>query len=91
MAALDDFASTMMAATASVSLTAATRLQASATNEAMRLLDDATLTVDALPAVADQSIVLLVQADYDGDPEKRPAYRRAAEQLIYSYRSLGIK
>ncbi|MCC7544277.1 MAG: phage gp6-like head-tail connector protein [Aquabacterium sp.] len=68
-----------------------TRLQASATNEAMRLLDDATLTVDALPAVADQSIVLLVQADYDGDPEKRPAYRRAAEQLIYSYRSLGIK
>lgn len=68
-----------------------TRLQASATNEAMRLLDDATLTVDTLPAVADQSIVLLVQADYDGDPEKRPAYRRAAEQLIYSYRSLGIK
>lgn len=68
-----------------------TRLQASATNEAMRLLDDATLTVDTLPAVADQSIVLLVQADYDGDPEKRPAYRRAAEQLIYSHRSLGIK
>ena len=68
-----------------------TRLQASATNEAMRMLDDSAMTVDALPAVADQAIVLLVQADYDGDPEKRPAYRRAAEQLIYSYRSLGIK
>lgn len=68
-----------------------TRLQASATNEAMRMLDDSTMTVGALPAVADQAIVLLVQADYDGDPEKRPAYRRAAEQLIYSYRSLGIK
>ena len=68
-----------------------TRLQASATNEAMRMLDDSAMTVGALPAVADQAIVLLVQADYDGDPEKRPAYRRAAEQLIYSYRSLGIK
>lgn len=68
-----------------------TRLQASATNEAMRMLDDSAMTVDALPAVADQAIVLLVQADYDGDPEKRPAYRRAAEQLIYSCRSLGIK
>lgn len=68
-----------------------TRLQASATNEAMRMLDDSAMTVGALPAVADQAIVLLVQADYEVDPEKRPAYRRAAEQLIYSYRSLGIK
>lgn len=67
-----------------------TRLMASATNETLRLLDDATLTAQTLPAVADQAIVLLVQADYDGDPEKRPAYRRAAEQLIYSYRTPGI-
>ena len=67
------------------------RLKSSATNEALRMLDDAQMTVDTLPAVADQAIVLLVQADFDGDPEKRPAYRRAAEQLIYSCRSLGIK
>lgn len=42
------------------------------------------------PDVAN-AIILLVQADYDGDPEKRPMLRSAAESLLMPYRvGLGI-
>ena len=66
------------------------RLILSATDETLRLLDTTGMTAETLPAVGNQAVVLLVQADYDGDPEKRPVYRRAAEQLIYNYRTPGI-
>lgn len=66
------------------------RLILSATDETLRLLDTAGMTDATLPPVGNQAVVLLVQADYDGDPEKRPVYRRAAEQLIYGYRTPGI-
>lgn len=32
-----------------------------------------------------QGIFLLVQADYDGNPEKRDAYRKAATALLRPY------
>jgi len=32
-----------------------------------------------------QGIFLLVQADYDGDPVKRDAYRKAATALLRPY------
>lgn len=36
-------------------------------------------------------IVLMAQADFDGDPEKRPAYRRAAQALWDPYRvDMGV-
>ena len=36
-------------------------------------------------------IVLMAQADFDGDPDKRPAYRRAAQALWDPYRvNLGV-
>lgn len=66
------------------------RLILSATDETLRLLDAAGMTAEDIPPVGNQAVVLLVQADYDGDPEKRPVYRRAAEQLIYNYRTPGI-
>lgn len=37
------------------------------------------------------AVVLLVQADYDGDPEKRASYRSAAETLLQPYRTgIGV-
>lgn len=66
------------------------RLILSATDETLRLLDTTGMTSETLPAVGNRAVVLLVQADYDGDPERRPVYRRSAEQLIYSYRTPGI-
>ncbi len=71
-----------------------TRLIGSALRECLAFLDDGTLP--AVPGVgADldipedvfQAVVLMVQADYDGNPEKRTAYRAAAEQLLWPYRS----
>jgi len=38
-----------------------------------------------------QGLVLMVQADYSADPEKRDAYRKAAETLWMPYRvSMGV-
>lgn len=42
-----------------------------------------------VPEDAFNGIVLIVQADYDGDPEKRATYRKAAESLWMPYR-LGM-
>jgi hypothetical protein len=34
-----------------------------------------------------QGVVLMVQADYEGDPEKREKYLRAAQSLWQPYRN----
>lgn len=34
----------------------------------------------------ENAIILLVQADYDGDPTKRAEYQRGAEALLRPYR-----
>ncbi len=71
-----------------------TRLIGSAVREALAFMDGGNLpAVPGSPADVDlpedvfQAVVLMVQADYDGNPEKRPAYRAAAEQLLWPYRS----
>ena len=70
------------------------RLIGSAMRECLAFIDDGTLP--AVPgAAADvdipedvfQAVVLMVSADYDASPEKRTAYRAAAEQLLWPYRS----
>ena len=68
-----------------------TRLIGSATREALAWMDDDRL-LDVPPAVETdlpedvlQGIFLLVQADYDGNPEKRDAYRKAATALLRPY------
>ena len=69
-----------------------TRLLGSATREALAYLDDGRLPDVPGPAVEMdipedvlQGIFLLVQADYDGNPEKRDAYRKAATALLRPY------
>ncbi len=71
-----------------------TRLIGSAMRECLAFMDNGTLP--AVPgAAADveipedvfQAVVLMVSADYDASPEKRTAYRAAAEQLLWPYRS----
>ena len=69
-----------------------TRLLGSATREALAWMDDDRLPdvpgpaadVD-IPEDALQAIFLLVQADYDGNPEKRDAFRKAATSLLRPY------
>ena len=71
-----------------------TRLIGSAMRECLAFLDDGTLP--AVPGAAVnvdihedvfQAVVLMVSADYDASPEKRTAYRAAAEQLLWPYKS----
>ena len=71
-----------------------TRLIGSAMRECLAFLDNGTLP--AVPgAAADvdipedvfQAVVLMVSADYDASTEKRTAYRAAAEQLLWPYKS----
>ena len=69
-----------------------TRLIGSATREALAWMDDDRLPDVPGPAVEMdipedvlQGIFLLVQADYDGDPVKRDAYRKAATALLRPY------
>ena len=71
-----------------------TRLIGSAVRECLTFLDNGSLP--AVPgAAADvdipedvfQAVVLMVSADYDASPEKRTAYRAAAEQLLWPYKS----
>lgn len=71
-----------------------TRLIGSALRECLAFLDDGTLPAVPgggadldIPEDVFQAVVLMVQADYDGNPEKRHAYRAAAEQLLWPYRS----
>ena len=71
-----------------------TRLIGSALRECLAFLDNGTLPAVPGPA-ADvdipedvfQAVVLMVAADYDASPEKRTAYRAAAEQLLWPYKS----
>ena len=69
-----------------------TRLLGSATREALAWMDDDRLPDVPGPAVETdipedvlQGIFLLVQADYDGNPEKRDAFRKAATSLLRPY------
>lgn len=70
------------------------RLIGSAVRECLAFMDNGTLPAVPGPA-ADvdipedvfQAVVLMVSADYDASPEKRPAYRAAAEQLLWPYKS----
>lgn len=71
-----------------------TRLIGSAMRECLAFIDDGTLpavpgaSVDVeIPEDVFQAVVLMVSADYDASPEKRTAYRAAAEQLLWPYRS----
>ena len=71
-----------------------TRLIGSAVRECLAFLDNGTLPavpgsaadVD-IPEDVFQAVVLMVSADYDASPEKRTAYRAAAEQLLWPYKS----
>lgn len=62
-----------------------TRLLASATREYVQFVG---ADPDALEVAVDaaQGIVLMVQADYEGDPTTRGESRRAAEALWMPYR-----
>lgn len=70
-----------------------TRKLASAVSECANFLnsdipqkDDSTVPADLV-----NGIVLIVQADYEGDPLKRDTIRKAAERLWYPYRlKVGI-
>ena len=71
-----------------------TRLIGSAVRECLTFLDNGTLPAVPGPAVdvdipedVFQAVVLMVSADYDASPEKRTAYRAAAEQLLWPYKS----
>lgn len=71
-----------------------TRLIGAAVRECLAFLDNGSLP--AVPgAAADvdipedvfQAVVLMVSAYYDASPEERTAYRAAAEQLLWPYKS----
>ena len=69
------------------------RLLNSAAYEAIAFLNislqsdqDALDALVILPSSAMNAVYLLVQADYDGDPEKRNSYRDAALNLLQPYR-----
>lgn len=72
------------------------RLISSATREYFKFIDDDDVTLPEteessepaafVPEDAFNGIVLMVQADYDGDPLKRSALRDCAEALWMPYR-----
>lgn len=71
-----------------------TRLIGSAMRECLAFLDNGTLPAEPgaaaaveVPEDVFQAAVLMVSADYDASPEKRTAYRAAAEQLLWPYKS----
>jgi len=52
---------------------------------------DSDATVEPIAEDAFQGLVLMVQADYSADPEKRESYRKAAETLWMPHRiSMGV-
>lgn len=65
-----------------------TRLLASAQAECLKFTNETTMPVgDDI----DTGVILMVQADYDGDPAKRNAFRDAALNLWMPYRvNLGV-
>lgn len=76
-----------------------TRLVGSAVREVLRVLDSADYPVPSpgdaaadvtVPEEVVQAVVILVKADYDADPKDRAAYRKAAIDMVTTYRSLGI-
>ena len=76
-----------------------TRLIGSAVREVLRVLDSAEYPVPApgdpaadvtVPEEVVQAVVILVKADYDADPKDRHAYRKAAIDMVTTYRNLGI-
>lgn len=76
-----------------------TRLIGSAVREVLRVLDSADYPVPApggaaadvtVPEEVVQAVVILVKADYDADPKDRAAYRKAAIDMVTTYRTLGI-
>lgn len=91
MPALDDVKAALRISDAD-SDTLLTRLIASATGEYVQFTGVDTTTpvdVDALPEDARNGIVLMVQADYDGDPALRDKYLDAARSLWQPYRVDG--
>lgn len=72
------------------------RLIDSACNECINFLNadangDAQSAISDYPTNVFNGVILMVQADYDGDPEKRNAYRDAAINLWQPYRTgVGI-
>lgn len=99
MAALDDVKKALRV-THSLDDDLLTRLISSATREYFAFADPDQLPVDPeiesssdspdgeafVPEDAFNGIVLMVQADYDGDPLQREALRKAAEALWQPYR-----
>ena len=76
-----------------------TRLIGSAVREVLRVLDSAEYPVPApgdpaadvtVPEEVVQAVVILTKADYDADPKDRAAYRKAAIDMVTTYRNLGI-
>jgi uncharacterized phage protein (predicted DNA packaging) len=55
-------------------------------NVTLESTQDALDIIDELPPAVFNGLILMVQADYDGDPEKREAYRNAALNLWQPYR-----
>ena len=76
-----------------------TRLIGSAAREVLRALDSADYPVPApgdpaadvtVPEEVVQAVVIIVKADYDADAKDRAAYRKAAIDVVTTYRNLGI-
>ena len=76
-----------------------TRLIGSAVREVLRVLDSAEYPVPApgdpaadvtVPEEVVQAVVILTKADYDADPKDRAAYRKAAIDMVTTYRNLGV-
>lgn len=76
-----------------------TRLIGSAVREVLRVLDSTDYPVPApgdpaadvtVPEEVVQAVVILTKADYDADPKDRAAYRKAAIDMVTTYRNLGI-
>ena len=70
-----------------------------ATREVLRVLDSPDYPVPApgdpaadvtVPEEVVEAIVILVKAGYDAEPKERAAYRKAAIDMVTTYRNLGI-
>lgn len=84
MAALDDL-KVALRVTENDDTALIQRLLDSATAEALKFTGLTTIP-DPVPADLWQGIVLMVSADYDGDPTKRNQYREAAQVLWLPHR-----
>ena len=98
MALLDDVKASLRVTHAEDD-TEITRLMGAAVRGVLRGLDSADYPVPApgdaaadvtVPEEVVQAVVILVKADYDADAKDRAAYRKAAIDMVTTYRSLGI-